>query len=183
MPYEKFLQTRLFGPLGMRDSTFFPTSRQVKRLAKSYGPNAEKNGLKEVAIPYMRTPFDQPGRYAEPGGGLFSTGADLASFCQMLLNKGVHHGKRLLSEAAIAELTRIQTGQPNQKYGLGFVVDQDGHDAFGHGGAQGTNMTVYPERGLALIWLVQVRGGFPGKGNEAQRAFQEAAFKLGAAGP
>ena len=180
-PYEKFVQTRLFDPLQMRDTTFFPTSKQLKRLAKSYGPNAEKNGLKEVAIPYMRTPFDRPGRHPEPGGGLFATGADLANFCQMLLNKGVYHGKRLLSESSIAELAKVQTGQPKQKYGLGFTVDQDGKGAFGHGGAQGTSMTIYPEHGLALIWLVQVRGGYPGKGSEAQGAFRSVGFKLGPA--
>lgn len=178
MPYEKFLQTRLFDPLGLRDTTFFPTSRQVRRLAKPYGTDKEKSGLVETTLPYMKPPFDRPGRYSEPGGGLFSAGADLARFCQMLLNGGVYKGERLLSEAALAELTKIQTGQPNQKYGLGFAVDQDGHGAFGHGGAAGTKMTVYPERGLALIWLVQVRGGYPGKGGEAQGAFNDAAFKL-----
>lgn len=181
MPYEKFVQTRLFDPLQMRDTTFFPSSEQLKRLPKSYGPNAAKDGLKEVVIPYLRTPFDRPGRHPEPGGGLFSTGADLANFCQMLLNKGVFRGQRLLSESSVAELAKVQTGQPNQKYGLGFAVDQDGKGAFGHGGAQGTSMTVYPERGLALIWLVQVRGGYPGKGNEAQGVFRSTGFKLGPA--
>lgn len=178
MPYEKFLQARLFDPLGMRDTTFFPTARQLERLAKSYGPDADKSGLKEVAIPYMRTPFDRPGRHPEPGGGLFSTGEDLAQFCQMLLNKGVYKGKRLITEAAVAELSKVQTGDPKQKYGLGFAVGQDGNGAFGHGGAQGTNMTVYPDRGLALIWLVQVRNGYPGRGGGAQGAFNAAGFKL-----
>ena len=181
MPYEKFLQARLFDPLGMRETTFFPTAGQVERLAKTYGPNAEKRGLAAVAVPYLRTPFDRPGRHPEPGGGLFSTGADLACFCQMLLNKGVFNGKRLLSENALTELTKIQTGQPKQKYGLGFAVDQDGKGAFGHGGALATNMTVYPDRSLALIWLVQVRGGYLGKGGDAEGAFKAAGFKLGIA--
>ena len=183
MPYERFLQTRLFDPLGMRDTTFFPSASQVRRLAKTYGPNDDKSGLKELAIPYLRLPLDRPGRHPEPGGGLFSTGADLAAFCRLLVNKGVHEGRRLLSERALAELSRVQTGQPNQKYGLGFAVDQDGKGAFGHGGALGTNMTVYPERGLALIWLVQVRNGYPGKGGAAQGAFSAAALAAGPAGP
>jgi CubicO group peptidase (beta-lactamase class C family) len=183
LAYDVFMQKRLFEPLGMRDTTFYPSSRQVRRLAKSYGPNEKKDGLVEVAIPFMRTPFDRAGRHPEPGGGLFSTGADLARFCQMLLNKGVYKGKRLLSEAAVAELSRSQTGLPGNKYGLGFAVDCDGRGAFGHGGAQGTNMTIYPERGLALIWLVQVRGGYPGKGGAAQGAFAAAAFKTCEAKP
>ncbi len=176
MPYETFVRRRILEPLGMGDTTFFPTKRQLKRLAKSYGPDDGKTGLREVAIPYMRPPFDRPGRYPEPGGGLFSTGADLARFCQMLLNRGVFEGRRLLSEESVAELSKVQTGRPEQKYGLGFAVDQDGRGAFGHGGAAGTNMTVYPGRGLALIWLVQVNGGFPGKGGEAHGAFTAAAF-------
>jgi len=57
-------------------------------------------------------------------------------------------------------------------------VDQDGHGAFGHGGAAGTNMVVFPEERLALIWLVQVSGGYPGKGGQAQGAFKEAGFKV-----
>jgi CubicO group peptidase (beta-lactamase class C family) len=130
-----------------------------------------------LAIPYLRLPLDRPCRHPEPGGGLFSTGADLARFCQMLLNKGVYDGKRVLSENALAELSKVQTGQPNQKYGLGFSVDQDGKGAFGHGGALGTNMTIYPDRNLALIWLVQVRNGYPGRGGAAQGAFNAAAFQ------
>ena len=181
MPYEVFLQERILDPLKMRDTTFFPNSRQVKRLAKAYGPNKEKANLAETELPFMKPPFDRVGRCPEAGGGLFSTGEDLAHYCQMLLNGGTYGGKRLLSEKSFAELTKIQTGQPNQKYGLCFSVDQDGHGAFGHGGAAATNMTMYPERGLALIWLVQMRGGYPGKGGEAQGAFNAAGFKMGGA--
>jgi len=183
MPYEAFLQKRLFDPLGMRDTTFFPTSRQLKRLAKAYGANKGKTDLAEAALPFMKPPFDRLGRHPEPGGGLFSTGADLARFCQMLLNGGLCRGKRFLSEASFAELTRIQTGQPDKKYGLCLSVNQDGDGAFGHGGAAGTNMTVYPQRRLALIWLVQVCGGYPGKGGEAHGVFKATAFNTGTTVP
>jgi CubicO group peptidase (beta-lactamase class C family) len=177
VPYEKFLESRIFHPLGMSDTTFFPTATQLSRLPKSYGPDAKRAGLREVPLPFLRKPYDRPDRYAEPGGGLFSTGADLSRFCQMLLNNGSCDGKRYLSEAALAELHKNQTGQPQQRYGLGFAVDIDGHGAFGHGGAQGTNMTIYPERKMALIWLVQ-HAGFAGNGHEAQGAFNSAAFRL-----
>jgi len=179
MPYHRFVQSRILDPLGMADTTFFPTSEQVKRLAKAYGASTDKATLVETRLPYMKPPFDRPGRYAEAGGGLFSTGADLARFCQMLLNRGVLNGQRMLSEGAFAELTKIQTGQPDKKYGLGLSVNPDGDGAFGHGGAAATNMTVYPQRKLALIWLVQVSGGYPGKGGGAQGAFNTAAFNQG----
>ena len=177
LPYEKFLQTRLFEPLGMSETTFFPTAEQVKRLAKSYGPNAEKNGLKEIPIAHLKTPYDRPGRHPEPGGGLFSTGADLACLCQMLLNGGTYKGRRFLSEAALAEMCKKQTVGSDQKYGLGMNIDQDGHGAYGHGGAQGTSMTMYPQKKVALIWLVQ-HCGFAGRGNDAVSAFKNAAFGL-----
>jgi CubicO group peptidase (beta-lactamase class C family) len=175
-PYATFVQKRVLDPLGMTDTTFFPTSEQVKRLAKPYGANKEKSGLVETKLPFMKPPFDRTPRYAEAGGGLFSTGTDLARFCQMLLNRGVFRGQRLLSEKAFVELTKIQTGLPDKKYGLGFSVNPDGDGAFGHGGAAATNMTMYPKNGLALIWLVQVAGGYPGHGDQAQGAFKTSAL-------
>lgn len=177
MPYEKFLQTRIFDPLGMKETTFFPNAAQLKRLAKYYGPNAEKNGLEEVSLPFLELPFDRSCRYPEAGGGLFSTGPDLARFCQMLLNEGALDGKRYISVAALNELRKKQTGNQKDNYGLGFAVDHDGRVAFGHGGAAGTNMTVYPQKKVALIWLIQHKG-FPGNGQKAQGAFNGAAFRL-----
>src|SRR5205807_1998311 len=44
MPYEDFMQKRLFGPLGMKDTTFWPTEEQVKRLARSYKPGPGGTG-------------------------------------------------------------------------------------------------------------------------------------------
>ncbi|MBI5832598.1 MAG: beta-lactamase family protein [Armatimonadetes bacterium] len=120
MPYEQFLQTRLFGPLGMKDTTFFPTTEAVRRLAKSYRPVKDKVDLEETRINYLKYPLDGPGRYAAPGGGLFSTAADVARFCQMLLNRGVYEGRRYLSEAAVGEMTRKQTEDAvKESYGLG----------------------------------------------------------------
>ena len=58
------------------------------------------------------------------------------------------------------------------------MAEQAGEAAFGHGGAAGTNMVVFPEARLALIWLVQVSGGYPGKGGQAQGAFKAAGFKV-----
>ena len=44
MPYEDFLDKRLFVPLGMKDTTFWPSEEQVKRLAKSYRPKQGQDG-------------------------------------------------------------------------------------------------------------------------------------------
>ena len=111
-------------------------------------------------------------------GGLFSTAEDLARFCRLVLNDGVFEGKRYLSAAAVAEMTRRQTPERvKESYGLGWAT---GGDTFGHGGAFATNMTIDPKHQRILIWMVQ-HAGFPGDGDKAQGAFLAAASK--AVGP
>ena len=110
MPYEEFLDKRLFGPLGMKDTTFWPNEEQLQRLAKSYKPNADKTGLEEITIGQLKYPLSDRKRQPMPAGGLFSTAADVGRFCQMVLNGGVFDGKRYLSEAAVKQMTSKQTG-------------------------------------------------------------------------
>ena len=109
MPYAQFLDQRLFQPLGMKDTTFWPNPEQVRRLAKSYKPNAAKTDLEETTITQLRYPLTDRTREPMPAGGLFSTAADVARFCQMILNGGVLNGKRYLSEAAVKQMTSRQT--------------------------------------------------------------------------
>ncbi len=173
MSYEDFLDKRLFGPLNMKDTTFWPSAAQVKRLAKSYKPSKDKTGLDETTVGALKYPLsDRKSRYACPGGGLFSTARDCGAFCQMLLNGGMHNGKRILTEAAIKELASKQTGDSIKvSYGLGFST---GGGSFGHGGAYATNMNIDTKRGLVTVWMVQ-HNGFPGNGAQALGAFRNAA--------
>ena len=99
MPYEEFLEQRLFGPLGMKDTTFWPNEEQLKRLASSYQPNADKNGLEKTTIAQLKYPLNDRKRQAMPAGGLFSTASDVDRFCQMMLKGGVFQGKRYLSRS------------------------------------------------------------------------------------
>src|SRR5262249_28755422 len=78
--YEEFLDKRLFGPLGMKDTTFWPDEKQLERLAKSYKPNADKTGLEETTITSLKYPLNDRKRYPVPGGGLFSTAGDVGRF-------------------------------------------------------------------------------------------------------
>jgi CubicO group peptidase (beta-lactamase class C family) len=172
MPYEDFLDRRLFGPLGMKDTTFWPNEEQLTRLAKSYRPNADKTGLEETVITQLKYPLNDRSRQPMPAGGLFSTAHDLARFCQMVLNGGTFEGKRYLSEAAVAQMTSKQTGDA-VKEGYGFGWSTNG-STFGHGGAYATNMTIDAKRGLILVWMVQ-HAGFPGDGGKSQAAFVKAA--------
>ena len=175
MKYEDFMQQRLFSPLGMKDTTFWPTENQATRVAKSYRPDKAKTNLEEFPISQLIYPLtDRTHRFPMPAGGLFSTAQDTARFCQMLLNGGQLDGKRYLSDAAFKELTRRQTPATlKDSYGLGFSV---GNDSFGHGGAHATNMEIRPANGVAIVWMVQ-HGGFPGDGGKAQGVFKNWALE------
>jgi CubicO group peptidase (beta-lactamase class C family) len=171
MPYEDFLDKRLFGPLGMKDTTFWPNEEQLTRLAKSYRPNKDKAGLEEFPIGQLTYPLSDRKRQPMPAGGLFSTAMDVARFCQMVLGGGVYQGKRYLSEDAVKQMTSKQTGALQEGYGLGWST---GGGTFGHGGAHSTNMSIDSKRGLITIWMVQ-HAGFPRNGGKSQEAFRKAA--------
>jgi len=176
MKYEDFMDQRLFKPLGMHDTTFWPNEEQVARLAKPYKPNADKTKLEETTIAQLTYPLSRrDNRYPMPAGGLFSTAADCATICRMVMNGGELNGKRYLSEAAVKTMTSKQTGDAvSTGYGVGWSVNGI---TFGHGGALATNMTIDPQRGIITIFLVQ-HAGFPGEGGKSQGAFVKAAQDL-----
>ncbi len=170
-PFDRFLQDRLLTPLGMSDTTFFPTPGQLARLAKTYTTKDDKTALVETPIRYLTYPLNARSRQVAPGGGLFSTARDLARFCQMLLNGGVYEGKRYLSSESVRAMTTKQTGEAIiSRYGFGMSASPDGTE-FGHGGAYNTFMTV--DHGEIRIFLVHQAGAFrhdlqPGKRFEAE---------------
>ena len=175
MAYEDFMQQRLFGPLGMKDTTFWPSAEQVARLAKTYKPDATKKKLELGSLSQLQADLtDRRHRFPMPAGGLFSTAKDVSQFCRMLLNRGELDGRRYISTKSFEALSVRQT-PPNikQDYSFGLNVSPDG---FGHGGAQATGMEVRPKDGLVLVWMVQHQG-FPGKGSQAQGEFKKAAVK------
>lgn len=157
--YEQFMAERLFGPLGMRDTTFSPSEDQGKRVATAY--SYTEGALRRVER--------KPARFAEPGAGAYSTAADLARFYQMVLNKGTFNGRRVLSAAAVETMTTVQTGNleagfaPGQGYGLGWGVTRDSKGSFryssvgsfGHGGAFRTYGWVDPAKDMVCVLLMQ----------------------------
>lgn len=121
MPYEDFLQKRFFDPLGMKETTFWPSEAQVARLAGAYGPNRGKNGYARGTITHLTKPFsDRVHRFPEAGGGLFSTTHDVLRYGLMLANDGELDGKRYLSREAMGELRKEQTGKTKVNYSLGY---------------------------------------------------------------
>ena len=75
VPFQTFLDQRLFTPLDMKDTTFWPAGERLQRLAKAYKP--AKGDLEECPIDQLKYPLDDPQRQPMPAGGLFSTAADL----------------------------------------------------------------------------------------------------------
>ena len=157
MPYEEFLQKRFFDPLGMSETTFWPSEAQVARLAGAYGPNKEKNGYARGGLGFLTKPLsDHVHRYPEAAGGLFSTTHDIFRYGLMLANDGELDGKRYLSDAAMQELRKEQTGTTKVNYSLGYHLR---NGMFGHDGAYGTDLSVNPKTGMVAIFMVQCSGG------------------------
>jgi CubicO group peptidase (beta-lactamase class C family) len=178
----EFFQERIFEPLGMKDTTFYPTQEQVKRIATAYA----KNGDALKANPRAVTKKDH---FPAANGGLYSTASDYGRFCRMLLNDGQLKGTRILKPETVKMMRTIQTGDiktgftPGNGWGLGVCVVREPQGVtamlspgtFGHGGAYGTQAWIDPVKGVAYILMVQ-RSNFPNSdASPARMAFQETA--------
>ncbi len=160
-PYEKFMDERLFQPLGMTDTTFWPNEEQLGRLVTTYG-QVDTNGVKSlVEKPWPATftfPLsDHQKRFPFAAGGLFSTATDLAKFGRMILKGGTLDGKKYLSPETIAEMTTDQTGI-QKKYGFAWFIFPD---HFEHRGVSNTFLGIYPKDGIAAVFLANQNGAFP----------------------
>lgn len=192
-PFGGFMERRLFKPLGMKDTTFWPTPAQAKRLAKSYEPGAGSKGLAETDIFFLRgLPVTDRRRTPFPAGGLFSTAEDVAKFYQMMLDGGVANGRRLLSQAAVQQLTTTQSGDiktgftEGMSWGLGFQVVKEpqgvtamlSKGTFGHGGAYGTQSWADPKTKTIYVLMIQRAKLNNSDGSEIRKVFQETAAGL-----
>ena len=199
MSFDTFLQKRLFQPLGMTSTTFYPGASERARQVTAYAKNATTGSLEAVPPRPEFGPRDRP---PQGNGGLYSTAEDYGRFCQMLLGGGRFQGVRYLSEASMKLLSTPQTPETmptgffqNDTYGrrglnygwaLGTCVLKAPHDGvpamlspgtFGHGGAWGTQAWVDPVKGVAYVLMVQ-RSNFPNSdASDVRRVFQQAAAK------
>ena len=156
MAYEEFLQKRFFDPLGMTETTFWPSAAQVARLAAAYGPDKETNGYARAGLGFLTKPYsDRAHRFPEAGGGLFSTPHDILRYGLLLANDGELEGRRYLSHAAMEELRKEQTGTTRVNYSLGYHLR---NGMFGHDGAYGTDLSVNPTNGMVAVFMVQCPG-------------------------
>jgi len=196
MTFDAFLQQRLFDPLGMTNTTFYPTATQWAHLATAYAKSNDTGALQAVPPRPEFGPRDRP---PQGNGGLYSTAPDYARFCQMLLNGGTFEGRRYLSPAAMKYLTTPQTGNlptgffqnatygnhgTNYGWGIATCVLRTPHagvaemlspGCYGHGGAWGTQAWIDPVKGVAYVLMVQ-RSNFPNSdASNVRRNFQKAA--------
>ncbi len=204
MSFDAFLEQRLFGALGMKDTTFYPTDAQRARLVTAYAKNKDSGALETVP---PRAGYEgRRDRPPQANGGLYSTARDYARFCQVLLAGGTLDGRRYLSADAMKFLATPQTGDlptgffqndiygqrgAHYGWGLGTSILRTPHEgvaamlspgSFGHGGAWGTQAWIDPVRGVAYVLMVQ-RANFPNSdASEVRRVFQEAAAKALARG-
>ena len=121
-PLDMFLRTRIFDPLGMRDTEFYLAPEKADRLATVYSVAGEGTVTRDA----RHRRHDQPGRIPDGprksfsgGAGLLSTAGDYARFLQMLLNGGELEGKRLLSRATVKLMTVSHTGRHRVPPGAG----------------------------------------------------------------
>lgn len=164
--FRDFLQQRLFQPLGMKETFYWPTAAQRARLVTAYVPG-----------PTGLTPNPDPDsmsgeKYFGGGGGLMSTAESYARFAMMLANGGELAGVRILSPASVALMgskiipDTLPGRQAGEGYGLGvrFVNDRAARrtlistGSFGWSGAYGTHFWVDPEKKLVAILMLQTPG-------------------------
>ncbi len=132
-PLDEFFRTRIFEPLGMKDTYFSPPESKLDRLATAYTYYPDKGLNRFPDAPITEGSFsysaDYPYRGAKKlfsgGAGLVSTAADYYRFCQMLLDAGRIGNSQLLSRKSIELMTHDQLGKigPEQGFGLGFGID------------------------------------------------------------
>lgn len=158
---DKYLMTNFFAPLGANRTTFRPL---LKINRSEIAPTENDEFLrKQIMIGY---PHDELACFlggVSGNAGLFSNSTDMAKILQMMLNKGVYGGKRILTENSVKLFT--QTKSPNSRRGLGFdkpdmqntkkspTCEEAPECVYGHTGYTGTAFWVDPENDLIFIFL------------------------------
>ena len=183
MPLGEFFRTRIFEPLGMRDTAFWAPDAQLARLATAYA--VEPGTRRRVVEDHPSTSrWANPDRFQSGGGGLVSTAQDYLQFAQLLLGRGRVGATRLLSHRSVDLmrsnfLTRDQRRVPafghvlwaGQGFGLGLSIVDDPAQQLPHGyrsmgsfgwpGAYGTSWFADPVENLIGVMLIQRRGVEP----------------------
>jgi uncharacterized protein YbbC (DUF1343 family)/CubicO group peptidase (beta-lactamase class C family) len=167
MPLNEFASKHIFQPLGMKDTMFLPPATLQPRIAPTEpctefgwpcdGPNAKM--MRGVVHDWTARRMGGVAGHA----GLFSTAADLAIFCRMLLDGGTYKGVRIVAPLTVAKMTTPASapGDPNVR-GLGWDIDSSFSanrgellpvGSFGHTGFTGTSLWIDPVTKTFVVFL------------------------------
>lgn len=165
MPFAEFTRTRIFEPLGMKDTGFHLPKEKIARLAQVHSGSGSSLTVDLRRPDPAVIPLGPSG-----GGGLYSTAMDYARFCEMLLQGGQFKGVRLLAPRTV-EMMRtnhvnpeaLKTMTPGTGWGMDFQVVMDSAalgDAVSTGtfswwGIAGTWFWIDPVKDLAFVGMVQ----------------------------
>jgi CubicO group peptidase (beta-lactamase class C family) len=162
--FGEFARTRIFEPLGMKDTAFYVPAEKVARFSEVHKGSGDALALDDTRGDPTMVPLGASG-----GGGLFSTAADYARFCEMLLQGGQLNGVRLLAPRTV-EMMRtnhvnpepLKTMAPGTGWGMDFQVVTDAAAAgdsvsdgtFTWFGIAGTWFWIDPKADLAFVGMV-----------------------------
>ena len=175
--WEDFLKERVLDPLGMKNSTFWPTDAQLENKIEMYDVKGGTVAKWRKQNPSMARPYNDDRVFSSAGAGLWTTVEDQLKFYKMLMNLGMgENGVRILKEQTVKDILAKSTRPKGfEGYSLGLKApEKDGEDEwFGHGGAWGTNCMVnWHKRQLKLI-AVQFCGGPRPWNNDRNKAADE----------
>jgi len=172
-PLDIFFRERIFEPLGMKDTYFFPPDNKVDRIATAYTYYADKGlqrfpdtPIAEGSFVYSADyPYKGPKKLFSGGAGLVSTAQDYARFGQFILDGGKVGSTRLISRKTLELMSHDQIGRiDNMGFGIGFGVDgskgplqEIGSDgALGWGGFFYTLFKIDPKEQMVIIFMGQL---------------------------
>lgn len=171
MPFDKYLKTHIFDPLGMEDTWFYQPEKNTERVVEVQTPvNGE---WQKYPVTFYDTDYPIKGAktFFSGGAGLSSTAKDYAIFLQMYLNDGEYNGVRLLSRKTVDVILSNQIGairgDSDTKFGLAFdLVTEKGQNkgglgsegTFNWGGYFNTQYFADPEENVIGIIMKQTQG-------------------------
>ena len=162
MSTEAFLKTRIFEPLGMKNTGYNVPKDQQSKIVSLHTKGADGN----LSVSKMQAPFENVKVWSGVNG-LFSTASDYATFCQMIMSGGTFQGKQYLSRKTVELMTSNHTGNlfpsPGTGWGLGFAVVTNGAATltpastglFYWSGANNTHFFIDPKEKLIAIFMTQ----------------------------